>query len=204
MERIRVLLAKVAIDAANREVHVGQTPRGVVGLLPVHADVANLSAVCLHKLFGLNEHAARPTARVINPPLVRGQHLDEKLHYVSRRIELAAQLALGTGELGKEVFVNATQHIFRPVLGAAERGGTEDVDELTQPCFIQPHVGVVLGEHTFEGGVLPLDGKHCVVHGFADRRLFGIRLNLRPSRLGRNPEDVLRPILIGILRVGAF
>ena len=75
------------------------------------------SVVRLEELLGLHEHAARPAARVVDPPVSRLQHLDEHPHHAGRRVELAAPLALGRGELLQEVLV----HLAEQVAGLAGR-----------------------------------------------------------------------------------
>src|SRR3972149_890132 len=44
VERVRVLLAEIALDPADRKVHLRQFPRGWVALLPKNADVVPFAA----------------------------------------------------------------------------------------------------------------------------------------------------------------
>jgi hypothetical protein len=60
----------------------------------------------------LHEHAAGAAARVIAPALVWRQRLHQHAHHRARGIELPALLALGEGELGEKVFIDAAEHIF--------------------------------------------------------------------------------------------
>ena len=53
----------------------------------------------LHKGFALNEHAARPTARVVHPSFGGRKHLHQHPHYAAGRVELAASLAFRAGKL---------------------------------------------------------------------------------------------------------
>ena len=53
-------------------------------------------------------------------------------------------------------------------------------------------------------GVVALDRGHRVIHEPADDRLPGLGLETAPARLHRHPEDVLGPVLVGVLRIGAL
>jgi len=99
VETIGVLLAEVALNAANGEVHLRQPPGGVVRFLAVDADVADFATVGLDELFRLNKHAAGTAAGVIDAAFIRRKHFDKQAHDTTRRIELAALLTLGAGEL---------------------------------------------------------------------------------------------------------
>ena len=71
-------------------------------------------------------------------------------------------------------------------------------------CLVERGAGVVLGQHALERRVVALDAGHRVVDELADGGLLGLRLQVRPARLGRHPEDVLRAVLVGVLGVGAL
>jgi len=90
------------------------------------------------------------------------------------------------------------------VVGAAQVDARDEVDELSQALLVERGAGVVLGEHALQGGVVALDRGHRLVHQFADVRLTRVLLKLRPASLGGHPEDVLRPVLVGVLWVGAL
>jgi hypothetical protein len=62
-----------------------------------------------------------PQHGVVDAALVGGEHLDEQ-RTTQRGVELAAVLALGAGELGEEVLVDAAEQ----VLGAAGDVGRAD------------------------------------------------------------------------------
>lgn len=98
-ERVGVFGAEVAFDAANGQVHHRQPPRRRVGLLTVDRDVADPPAMLFDKLFALHEHARRAAAGIVDPTLVRREHLDQHADHAARRVELPAVLPLGTGEL---------------------------------------------------------------------------------------------------------
>ena len=52
--------------------------------------------------------------------------------------------------------------------------------------------------------VVALDGGHRVVHELPDIGLPGLGLETAPARLRRHPEDVLGPVLVGVLRIGTL
>src|SRR5207302_8904992 len=106
-EGVSLLFAKVGFDAAEGEVHHGETTRGGVALLTVDADVAELATVGFDEFFRLHEHAARTAAGIVHTAFVGSEHLDEEPHDALRSIELAAFLAFGAGEPAEEIFVNA-------------------------------------------------------------------------------------------------
>src|SRR5581483_11075886 len=112
MEAVGVLGSEVGVDAANREVHLGEPPRGGVGLLPVDRDVAELPTMLADERLALDEHAARSAAWVVDAPLERLDHLDNQAHDASRGVELAALLAFSAGELAEEVFVDAAEDVL--------------------------------------------------------------------------------------------
>ena len=85
-----VAVRDLGVDAADGEVHLGQAPGGVVRLLAVDRDVADLAGVGLDELLALHEHAARAAAGVVDAALVGREHLDQHAHHVRRRVELAA------------------------------------------------------------------------------------------------------------------
>ena len=105
------------------------------------------AAVRLDELLALDEHAAGAAAGIIDAALVGSEHLDQHADDVRRRIELSALLALGAGELGEEVFVDAPQHVLGAVGGAAQRDVAHKVDELAETLLVEPRTGVVLGQH---------------------------------------------------------
>jgi hypothetical protein len=58
--------------------------------------------------------------------------------------------------------------------------------------------------HALERRVVALDAGHRLVHELADGGLLGLRLQVLPTRPGRDPEDVVGAVLVGILGVGAL
>jgi len=84
----------------------------------------------------------------------------------------------------------------------AQTDVADQVDELAEPLLVEAGVGIVLWQHALERGVVAFDGEHGVVHDLADSRLFGIGLQVRPAGFLRHPEDVDRPVLVRVFRVG--
>ena len=85
----------------------------------------------------LHEHAARAAAGVVDAALVGREHLDQHAHDAGRRVELAALLALGAGELGEEVLVDAAEDVLGAVGRAAEADVADQVDELAEPLLVE-------------------------------------------------------------------
>jgi hypothetical protein len=107
----RVALFNRAVDAADGEVHFGESPSGVVEFLPVDADVADASAVGADELLALHEHTRRAAAGVVDAPAVGLEHLHQQLDDTARGVELAALFAFRAGELTEKVFVDSSQDV---------------------------------------------------------------------------------------------
>jgi len=137
VETSLVVPADVGVDAAYGEVHLGKAPGGVVALLAVDGDVADAPAVLGHELFRLHEHAARAAAGVIDASAVGFEHLHQHAHHRAGRVELAAALAFGAGELAEEVFVHAAEHVLGPVGFFAQADVGEQVDELAEHHLVE-------------------------------------------------------------------
>ena len=211
-----VAVGDLAFDTADRQVHAGHAPGGVVGLLAVDGDsgcclgaresrsgagvaVAVAGGVGLDELDGLDEHAGGAAAGVVDAAFVRLEHFDQEPDDAARGVELAAFSALGNGELFEEVFVNAAEDVSGAGLGAAHFDVAHHVDHLAEAGLVERGAGVVLGEHVPEGGVVALDGGHGVVDDRADGGLVGPGLQDRPAGVGRHPEDVLGDVLVAVL-----
>ena len=78
----------------------------------------------------------------------------------------------------------------------------DEVDELAESLRVERGAGVVLRQHVLEHGVVALDRGHGIVDQPADGGLPGLCLEMRPPRLRRHPEDVLRAVLVRVLRIG--
>ena len=211
VEAVGMFLAEVVLDLPYRQVHLGQPPGGVVGLLTEDADVglglatvAVAAGVGLHELDRLDKHAARAATGVIDPAFVRREHLDQHAHDAPGRIELAALLALGAGELGEEVLVHAAENILGAVLLVPQADVSDHVDELAEPLLVEARVGVVFGQHAFEGRVVALDGEHGLIDGLADGGLLGVGLEVGPAGFFRDPKDVDGAVLVRVFRVGSL
>jgi hypothetical protein len=170
------------------------------------ADVAELAAVGFDELLGLHEHAAGAAAGVVDAALVGGEHFDQQAHDAGRGVELAAVLALGAGELGEEVLIDAAEEILGAsgLLLVARADGADEVDEFAEAVLVEAGAGVVLGQHALEARVVALDGDHGVVHDLADGGLLGVGLEVRPARVGGHPEDVLGLVFVRVLGIGAL
>ena len=204
-----VAVGDLALDAPDGQVHLGESPGGVVGFLAVDGDVGpGLSAVAVaagvspDEFHRLHEHAGGTAAGVVDPAPIGLQHLDQQLDHAARGVELAALLALGAGELGQEVFVDTAQHVLGAGFLVTHLDVADEVDELAQPLLVEGGAGVVLGQHVLERGVVALDAGHGAVHELADGGLARLGLQMSPAGLRRHPEDVLGDVLVAVL--GSF
>ena len=122
----------------------------------------------------------------------------------ARRVELAAFLALGAGELRQEIFVDAAEHILGAARLVADPDVADEVDEASEPCLVERGAGVVLGQHALERRVVTFNAGHGIVDELADRGLPGLRFDVRPARFGRHPKDVQRAVFVGVFGIGAL
>src|ERR1051325_3883702 len=199
-----VLGAEIGLDAAQGEVHHGEAAGGGVALLPVDADVAEPAAVGFDEFFRLHEHAAGTAAGIVNAAFVGSEHLDEEPHDALRSVELAAFLSLGAGKLTKEIFVDATQNIFRAARLVAHSDCSNKVDEFAETILVERWPRVLLWQNAFEPRVIALDRDHRVIDDLSDSRLLRAVLKVCPPRRSRYPENVLRLVFILVFGVGAF
>ena len=154
------------------------------------------------ELLRLHEHAARAAARVIDAALVRLDHLDQHPNHRLRGEELAAALALGAREAGQEILIDPPQQVLGLVRLLAQRNARDQVDQFAEHHLVERRSGILLGQHTLERSVRRLDRQHRVVDQFADGRLLGVGLEVRPAGILRNPEDVLGRVFVLVLGVG--
>ena len=169
---------------------------------PVAAPVRDVERrVATDERDGPHEHARRAAARVVDPALVRLQHLDQHLDDAPRSVEFAAFLVLGACELRQEVLVDATEHVAGPRVLVAHSDVADKIDQLAEPPLVERRPGVVAGQHVLERRVLTLDGGHRLIDGQADGGLPRLRPQIRPASFGRRPEDgdVLVATLGGVL-----
>src|SRR5438132_1181619 len=82
----RVAVGDLSVDAAYREIHLRQTPRGVVRLLTVDGNVADPAAVRFDELLARHKHPAGTAARIVNASLVWSEHFDQHTHHAGRRL----------------------------------------------------------------------------------------------------------------------
>src|SRR5690348_2030439 len=121
MERPLVVPGDAArVDAAHGKVHLAQPPSGVVTLLAIDGELADPAAVSFEETLGLDEHATRAAARVIDAALNAAlgiregfQHLNQDADDRTWGVELPSPLAFRSGEATKEIFVDLTEQISR-------------------------------------------------------------------------------------------
>ena len=122
-----------------------------------------LPAVGLDEAFRLHEHAAGAAAGVVDAALVGLEHLDQQPHDAARREELAAELALGLGELAEEVLVDAAERVAGLGAVALEADVGDQVDQPLQLLRRDAAAGVVARQLALEVRVVALDGEDGVV-----------------------------------------
>lgn len=199
-EGVGGLAAQVGLDAADGQVHVREAPRRGVALLAEDGDVGGVAAVGLDEALALHEHAARAAARVVHPAAIRFEHLDQQADHAPRRVELAAQLALGLGELAQEVLVHAAQRVAGLGPFALEADVGDQVDQGLHLLGRDAAAGVVAGELALEPRVVALDGEDGVVDQRGDVRSRRLVLQVGPAGLGRHPEHPLGGVLVAALQ----
>ena len=206
-----VAVGDLALDAADGEVHLRDPPGRVVRLLSPDRDVAaRLAAVAVARGVGvdegdrLHEHAGRAATGVVDPAAIGLEHLDQQLDDAAGRVELATLLALGARELRQEVLVDAAEHVLGAGILVAHHDVADHVDELAETLLVQRRPGVVLGQHVLEHRVVALDTGHRAVDELADGGLARLGLEMAPTGFRRHPKDVLGPVLVRVLRVGAL
>ncbi|SMF63989.1 hypothetical protein SAMN06265365_12386 [Tistlia consotensis] len=145
-----VAMGDLPVDAPDGEVHLGQPPGGIVRLLAVDRDIGlGLPAIAVavpvgvDELHRLHEHARGAAAGVVDPAAIGLQHLDQQLDDAAGRVELAALLALGAGELRQEVLVDASEHVLRPGFRVADLDVRDQVDELAEPGLVERGARIV-------------------------------------------------------------
>ena len=150
-------MGDLGVDAADGEVHLGESPSGVVRFLAVDGEVVNEAGVGGDELFALDEHGAGAAAGVVDAAFVGGEHFNQDADDVGGGVELAAFLAFGAGELGEEVFIDVAEHVLGAVGGAAEGDVADEFDELAEPLFVETWAGEVFGEDALQGWVVAFD-----------------------------------------------
>jgi len=156
--------------------------------------------VGLDEAFGLHEHARRAAAGVVDAALVGFEHFDQQAHDAARREELAAELALGLGELAQEVLVDAAECVARLGAVALEADIGDQVDQPLHLLRCDAAACVVARQLALEVGVVALDGEDGVVDQRGDVRPRGLVLEVLPARLGWHPENPLGGVLVAVLQ----
>ena len=204
-----VAMLNLTVNPTNGEIHLRKAPRRVVGLLPVNGQVPSslpaipvAAGVCPDELRRLHEHARGAATGVVHSPPEGLQHLHQEFDDAAGRVELSAVLAFSTGEPGKEELVDPPQNVLGTSLGVADLDVTDHVNQLTQSLLVQIGASVILGQHVFETGIVPLYGHHGGVHRLPNCRLPSLCPNNLPASLRRHPENVVSTVLIGVVGTG--
>ena len=133
-----------------------------------------LAAVFLDVLLGVDEHAAGAAAGVVDPhPLLGVDEADHHPDDGARRVELAALLAGGVGELRDQVLVGGTEDVGELEVLVAQPVPGEVVDELLQAlvrdgALADLAVEVDVLDHAVESRVLSFKCSKGLVEEVAD------------------------------------
>jgi hypothetical protein len=190
--------AEVEVDAADGEVHRREAPGRRVGFLTVDRHVAELAAVRLDELLGLHEHAAGAAAGVIDLAVVGGEDGDQGLDDRGRRVELAALLALGAGELAEEVFIDLPEHVAGLAGVGTEADGGHQINQFAELAVGQLGARIALVEDALEPGVLDFDEGERIVDALADVRLLGGGAQRFPACGLGHPEHIDLAVVVAI------
>ena len=191
-------LLDIPLEAVDGEVHAAKVGGGAFlllaedgellgGVLPVLGDEAG----------ALDEHAAGAAGGVEDVAVVGLEDLGEEADDAGGGVELSPTLSLGHGELGEEVFVDAAEGVVV--------GGDRDLGDLLEEALEQGagEKVVGLGKDAGELGVLLLDGQHGGIHLRADVLCLGEVEEVVEPGLGREIEDPLGMVGIGLLDAAA-
>ena len=109
----RVVVAQVGVsDAMQQHVHLGDRPSGAVVLLPSEHEVVRITAVVDHMVAGVDQHAARARARVVDRHArLRIDEAHHELHHRTRCVELTALLAGRVGKVSDQVLVGGAEKV---------------------------------------------------------------------------------------------
>ena len=91
---------------------------------------------------GLDQHAARAAGRVVDAhACLRLDDLDQRADDLGGRVELAALLAGGVGEVFDQVFVGGAEQVGELEVLVAQRDLVEVLDEVRRACCRRASAG---------------------------------------------------------------
>ena len=173
-----------------------------------------LAVVRLEELLGLHEHAARPAARVVDAAVRRLQQLDEHPHHAGGRVELAAPLALGGGELLEEVLVHLAEQVARAASRCPDWPCPANRAELSRSSSSPRRRWSTLSRLKMRGRVPVSCGFVCMTASIASSisrpidfsgassdgpRPFAFSARNDHRAFGRHPEDAAAGVLVGVV-----
>ena len=174
---------------------------------PSQHQVADVAALLLHVLGGVDQHPAGPGRGVADAhPLLRLQQLYDEAHHLAGRVELAALLAGVVGELVDQVLVGVAQHVAGVYLavaqvGVAEVQAGEVVEELADKALPVGRAAQLLLVVPVDPGEHPVQPARC----WCPRRRWLATFSASPRPMdcaGDNgPASVLRHeelVLVGV------
>ena len=191
-------LLDIPLEAMDGEVHAAEVGGGAFFLLAEDGELLGGVLPMLGDEAGaLDEHAAGAAGGVEDVAVVGLEDLGEEADDAGGGVELSPTLSLGHGELGEEVFVDAAEGVVV--------GGDGDLGDLLEETLEQGAGEEVVGlrEDAGELGVLLLDGQHGGIHLRADVLGLGKVEEVVEPGLGREVEDPLGMVGIGLLDAAA-
>ena len=135
-----VAVGDLSFDPANGQVHLGESPRGVVRLLAVDREMSPRALpplpfpVAWARMNSMDwtNMPEEPQPRIVDTTPIWLQHLDEQPDDAAGSVELATLLALGARELRKEVLIYAPEHVLGTGLGVPDSDVAHHVDQLAK------------------------------------------------------------------------
>lgn len=109
---LRIPADKLRVDIADREIHLGELPGGLIGLLPVDSDVFDITLMLLDKFFAHDKHTTGPTSWIVDSALVGLDHLDHELDDRFWCVELTSLFSLSIGKLSEKILIDPTKEVF--------------------------------------------------------------------------------------------
>ena len=109
----RVVVEEIRVpDAVQQHVHLRDRPGGAVVLLPGEVKVGGIAAVVGHVVAGVDQHAARTRARIVDGHAFFGvDEAHHQLHDRAGRVELAALLAGRVGKVTDQILVGGAEQV---------------------------------------------------------------------------------------------
>ena len=104
-------LAKITCNATDGKIHLCKFICCICIFLTINRDVALITVMSFDKLHTLHKHTSRTAARIIDFTTIRFDDFGYKIYDTLWRIIFSFTFAFSYSELGKEIFINATDKV---------------------------------------------------------------------------------------------